>query len=251
MQTPAKKILFRILGTLGFCLLLLAGFLFFPTLLYAHQTVYKNYTIYHNQALPAGLKPLLDQSFSMLQASEIFDPGLQVELCLNDGSVYPKLVETILGVDLVRAFSHKSVLHGSVHPAEDVLDWRGKRLLFSQWTAHALTHNLQFDHHGLWDANPLGGHANWKWEGYAEYISLGRQFTLPQLWAARPAAPAHPYDWVSLDDRRGTTAQHLLYLISVKFCLETRKLTYRQLLDLQETEEQLLLAVQQELETSN
>ena len=37
--------------------------------------------------------------------------------------------------------------------------------------AHEMTHCLQFDKLGFWESKPIANIPNWKWEGYAEYIS--------------------------------------------------------------------------------
>ncbi len=34
-----------------------------------------------------------------------------------------------------------------------------------------MTHCLQFDKLGLWKSKPVANILNWKWEGYAEYVS--------------------------------------------------------------------------------
>lgn len=233
-----KKILIRTFGTLVFLLVLLVSFLLNPSLLYANKTVYQDITIYHQKPLRPDLFSLIDQSLTQIGKAEIMNKGVKSDLCLNDGSHYPNLVRKILGEDVFTAFSNKVVFLGKDLPDYDRFYLWDRQLKYSQFLTHGLVHNLQFQHHGLWDANPLGGYPMWRWEGYAEYIALGEKYDLKCLLEDYQEKDQGPYDWFKLSDGEGTIKLHVRHLILAKYAFEVKGQLYDQFLnDLQSESE--------------
>jgi hypothetical protein len=76
----------------GLCGLGFVGLVLNPSLLYAHETVTNQYTIYHSQPLDPAFEQRLVQARALVRPSEVFDHTLRLEVCLNDGSRYPRLV---------------------------------------------------------------------------------------------------------------------------------------------------------------
>lgn len=226
-----KKIFRRGLFTLGFLIVLLTGFLLNPVLLYSHATTYKNCTIYHNKPLSPNIYVLIDKSITNSSVSEIYNEDMRVEICLNDGSYYPGMVERIMGVDVIRSISNKSVVHGEVCTHDDCMFWKGREVKFSQWLTHSFIHNLQFYKHGFWNSNPIGRHPDWKWEGYAEYISLGENEDLMSVIEKSIDCTGGEYEWTEISAGMGTTARHFRYLAMTKFCFEIKKWNYSTFLD--------------------
>ena len=95
-----------------------------------------------------------------------------------------------------------------------------RELKYSQFLTHGLVHNLQFKHHGFWDANPLGGYPMWRWEGYAEYVTLGEHYDLRCLIEDYEERKLEPYEWFSLSDGEGTINLHVRHLILTKYAIE-------------------------------
>ena len=90
----------RLLATVLFIFALLMIIVLRPILSYANSTAAGNCTVYHNQ--PAGpFVVRLDEAKALVRASELYDETLRLDICLNDGSKYPALVQSILG----RAFA--------------------------------------------------------------------------------------------------------------------------------------------------
>ena len=92
-------------------------------------------------------------------------------ICLNDGSNYPKLMQTIRGKAFAWGFYDKVVLQGTANYNYNYVELNGYKWNLTQLLAHEMTHCLQFDKLGLWKSNPIANIPNWKWEGYAEYVS--------------------------------------------------------------------------------
>jgi hypothetical protein len=68
-----------------------------PGFLYANRTATPHYTFYHNRALDPALLLRLVQARAIGQRSSWFDPALCLNICLNDGLAYLKLLEKVLG----------------------------------------------------------------------------------------------------------------------------------------------------------
>ncbi len=221
-----KKLGVQIISTLLFCFGLLVLFLLNPSLLYAKKTKFKNITLFHNQPLDKGFSELLKESLKALEKAKIADKDLKSEVCLDDGSAYPQLVKSVLGDDLMRAFSNKVVIHGKVDVPNNQLKAWDRQLKFTQFLSHALVHNLQYKKHGFWDANPLGGYPEWKWEGYVEYEVLGKDRDLKTLFNLLETAPNDPYHWIDLGNNEQTIRLHVEYLVLSKYCFEVLNWDY-------------------------
>jgi len=238
MKIKVKKLLIRGLGTLIFLSLLLISFLLNPSLSYAHKTVYKNITIYHQSDLRPDLLQLIDQSLAVVKSSSLYDENFRSDLCLNDGSVYPTLVRRLLGEDVFTAFSNKAVFLGKDLDEYNHFTLWDRPLKYTQFLTHGWVHNLQYQHHGLWKANPLGRHPTWRWEGYAEYVTLGQQYTLSDLIKRYQTHEGDMYTWLPLDDREGTIKLHVKYLIMAQYAFEVKKMDYSSFLAAPEGEEE-------------
>ena len=239
-----KKVILKSFALLGFCLFLLVIFLLNPSLLYAHQDTYKNLTIYHNGVFDEELKEVIDLSLAKIESAKIYQKDFKSQLCLSDGSFYPKLVQKILGDDVFTAFSNKVVVLGESSETFNHFHKWGQELRYDQFLSHALMHNLQFKHHGLWGANPLGNHPQWKWEGYVEYEVLGRERSLESLVSLLQDAPQEDFDWVDLGEGEKTMKRHLEYLVLTKYCFDILNLSYDEFMKDERIEELLFTDVQ-------
>ena len=226
--------------TLAFILInsaFLIALILFPSFSYAHETQVEDVTIYHNEPLPDHFIETVKTSLQLVKSVEIFDQMPELELCLNDGSSYPGVIKRLLGDDVFRAFANKSVMMGDMTGTGKMRVW-GREVNTAQFLAHAFIHNLQFQYHGLWDANPLGGHAEWKWEGYVEYELLGKENDLV-YFKNKISGIKEDYDWVKLHEGKATVKRHIEYLMLVKYCMEEKGLDYVSLTDSELTEAQV------------
>jgi hypothetical protein len=97
MKRQIRKWTLRLTATGLLCLGLLVGIVLNPTLLYANKTTVGNYTVYHNAPLDEIFISLLDDATGLVKASELYDANLKLDICLNDGSLYPTLMEKLRG----------------------------------------------------------------------------------------------------------------------------------------------------------
>jgi len=239
-----KKVILKSFALLGFCLFLLVIFLLNPSLLYAHQDTYKNLTIYHNGTFDEELKEVIDLSLATVESAKIYQKNFRSQLCLNDGSFYPKMVQKILGDDVFTAFSNKVVVLGEPSVLFNRFQKWEQELSYDQFLSHALMHNLQFKYHGLFGANPLGNHPQWKWEGYVEYEILGKGRSLESLGSLLENTPKEDFAWVDLGEGKKTMKRHLQYLVLTKYCFDILDLNYDEFMSDKRTEDLIYREIQ-------
>lgn len=171
MKEQIKKWTIRLTATGLLISGLLIGIVLNPSLLYANQTVVGNYTIYHNSNIDNGLFNRFESITSSLKKSELYDPTFSLDICLNDGSYYPTLLEKIRGKAFAWGFYNKVVLQGNSNYENNYVDLNGHHWNLEQLIAHEAIHCYQYKKFGFWGSNPMASYPNWKWEGYPEYIS--------------------------------------------------------------------------------
>ena len=145
-----------------------------PSLMYAHQTQVGNLTIHHQVDLAPEFPSLLTQSLALTQQSELYQPDRFIDVCLNDGSAYPRLLGEWRG-GVAYSFLNKVVVnHCELDVEQRVAFWQWevnnyelRKWDLTELLAHELTHAYQ--------AGKETRHAlkypTWKVEGYAEYIA--------------------------------------------------------------------------------
>ena len=215
--------------------LLIAGLLLIiilnPILTYANKTIQNNFTVFHNKTLDPTLLTKLDQATDLLKASEFYNPNLHFEVCLNEGSKYPKLIKTLRGQAFAWGFYDKVVLQGTANFKGNYVELNGYKWNLNQLLAHEMTHCLQFNKLGLWKSKPFANIPNWKWEGYAEYIS--RQNTdekdLSKNIARLIATNINSWE-VTFTDSTIAPREYYDHWTLVQYCMDIKKMTYKQVL---------------------
>jgi len=171
LKRTIRKWTMRLTVTGALLVLLLLGILLNPSILYAHSTQVANYSVYHQKELDPHFLLRLTKCNELLQASELHDSDYQMDLCLDDGSLYPALMKALRGLAFAWGFSNKIVLQGVSNAETNKQELNGYYWNLEQLLAHEAIHCYQYHSFGLWNSNPIAGHPDWKWEGYREYIS--------------------------------------------------------------------------------
>jgi hypothetical protein len=226
-----KKWIFRLAVTA----LVLLGFLFVivlnPLLTYAHKTSHLQFTVYHQQPLESRMMERLENAHRFLKKSELYEHPLKLDICLNDGSRYPDLIRAIRGPAFAWGFYDKVVLQGALNCAENYVELNGYKWNLTQLLVHEMTHCLQYERLGLMHSKPIRNIANWKWEGYAEYVSrqgLAQnklKDRLQQFYESDTAAWA-----ITFEDGTISSREYFRYWNMVEYCLEIKQMSYQQLL---------------------
>ena len=216
MKRQIKRWTFRLTVTGLFIAGLLLVIILNPILTYANKTTHNSFTIFHNKPLDPTLTTKLAQASDLLKASEFYNTKLQLDICLNDGSNYPKLMQAI---------------QGTANFNDNYVELNGYKWNLTQLLAHEMTHCLQFDKLGLWKSKPLANIPNWKWEGYAEYISRQNtdQKDLSKNITRFLATDKNNWE-ITFADSTIAPREYYDYWTLVQYCMDIKKMTYKQVL---------------------
>ncbi|WP_295237213.1 hypothetical protein [Sediminibacterium sp.] len=231
MKRKIKKWALRLTATA----LLIAGLLLIivlnPILTYANKTAHNNYTVFHNKTLDPILLTELDQATELLKASEFYNPKLHLDICLNDGSKYPKLIRALRGHAFAWGFYDKVVMQGAANYQDNYVELNGYKWNLTQLLAHEMTHCLQFDKLGFWNSKPVANIPNWKWEGYAEYVS--RQNSDQKILSENinRLIATDKSNWeIKFTDSTIAPREYYEYWTLVQYCMDIKKMNYKQIL---------------------
>lgn len=202
-----------------------------PQWFYQQSTTRGNFTILHNQALPAGADSILNHAHQIVQYSPHYLPDYRITICMDDGSSFPRWIE--------RLKKGRAVSYANIVVMQQAFDYeKGVSIIdghlwdLTELYAHEITHCYQFKLAGfstLW--LPL-----WKIEGYAEYnsrwvvepFSLRERYTL--LLESRQK-PTQGFRWTGTADGYGSPESYLEGLVYVQYLLEQENWTYPQILE--------------------
>ena len=101
----------------------------------------------------------------------------------------------------------------------------------TQLIAHEITHCLQFDKLGLIKSNPIANIPNWKWEGYAEYVSRRNADQKDLSINIDRFIETNQKNWeIKFVDSTITPREYYGYWMLVQYCLDIKKMSYQLLL---------------------
>lgn len=147
----------------------------FPQHLFANKIEYKVFTIYSNDKIPNGIKPILDNAMNLVKRSELYDSDYKYNIILCYNSFYNKIDDNLLGVGRAARTTLKNVIIKVRIDPENNLAFptfhKACEENLAELIAHEMTHCLQANKYGILKFNPFNHPPLWKLEGYPEYIS--------------------------------------------------------------------------------
>ena len=205
-----------------------------PSLLYANKTVVDNFTVYHNKPLDKEFKTEVVEAAALLKASELYDANYKIDICLNDGSNYPTLIQALHSKAFGIGFYNKVVIMGNINIKENYTEIDGYKYNLTQLLAHESVHCLQFNKLGLWKSNPLGKIPTWKNEGYPEYIARQYQDQTnlkKNINRLNEALKKDKNEWgISFADSTFVGKDNYSWWLLIQYCMDIKKMTYKQVL---------------------
>lgn len=213
-----------------------------PSLMYANKTRIGTFTVYHNQSLSDDLKLRLDDAMDILKTSEYYDPEIRFNICMNDGSKYPSLMQFFLGQAFALGYTSNIVTFcGRVNIEDNYVDVNGYKWNLTQLLAHEQTHCFVFNKFGFWNSNPITHYPTWKWEGYPEYISRNtpeQKDLVKNIEILNNELKANDDGWgISFSDSTVTSKAYFHHRLLIQYCLEIKKQKYEDLLQDTTTEQ--------------
>lgn len=234
MKKQIRKWILRFIATGLLLVSLLLVIVLNPTLLYANKTIFGNYTVYHNSPLDNNFKTRLTKATELLERSEIYNPKLKIDICLNDGSIYPKIIQSLQSPAFGIGFYNKVVIMGSINWKDNYDELNGYKWNLTQLIVHETIHCLQFNKLGFWKSNPVAKYPSWKWEGYNEYVARQNPDQIDLLKNIDRFNLAEQKDkdaWgISFADSTFVGKYYYKWWMLMQFCLDIKKMTYMQVL---------------------
>ena len=231
MKKQIKKWTLRLTATVLLIVGLLLLIILNPALTYANKSTHKNFSIYHGNSIDPLLTASIDQAVTLLETSELYNNKLKVDLCLNDGSTYPTIIKTIRGRAFAWGFYDKVVMQGTMNCRANFVELSGYKWNLIQLLAHEVTHCMQFDKLGLLKSKPIADIPNWKWEGYAEYVSRQNKDQIDLIKNMDRLQQTDKNSWgMTFDDNSIAPREYYNYWILIQYCLDIKKMNYGQLL---------------------
>ncbi len=214
---------------------LLVAIVLKPSLMYANKTLLGNFTVYHDKPLDKELKLRLDNATEILKTSQFYDVNIKFDICMNDGSLYPSLLQVFLGRAFALGFtSNKVALCGTVNIKDNYVQVNDCRWNLTQLLAHEETHCFVFNKFGFWKSNPIAHQPLWKWEGYPEYVSrrASDQIDLAKnIERLNEVIRKNKDEWgISFADSTLSSREYFHYRLLIQYCLDIKKMTYENLL---------------------
>ena len=210
---------------------LLLVLVFNPMLLYAIKNNSGNYTILSQQQSGAEFIKQLNNANSLIMGSELFDSDMKYTICMNDGCIYPRLIEFIQGHAFAYGFYHIIALRGEMNAGNNYVELNGYRWNLTELLAHEATHCMQFNKFGLLQSYPIARIPMWKWEGYPEYVARKNKASLVKNISQLVATiNTDNNNWICFDDSTGTVIPYFKSWLLVQYCIDIRKMSYAQLL---------------------
>ena len=204
-------------------------------MLYADETVVGNYRVYHNVEIDYDFLTQHEHVTNSLKESEFYDSSFKLDICLNDGSFYPTLLQKIRGQAFAWGFYNKVVLQGAAVYNENSVVLNGYRWNLEQLITHEAIHCYQYNRLGFWGSNPIAGYPNWKWEGYPEYVARQNEnqqdlFTNIERLLLAKMENVDRWD-VEFTDGTISPINYYQDWLLVTYCLEIKQLSFQGLLN--------------------
>lgn len=226
-----KKILIRLGITILIPFIILITFILFPGISYAHKTVIEDIIVYHQEPLERGIHEIISNSLAITKTSEVYDPSFNVQLCLDDGSVYPSVIKLVKGRAFGYGLANKVILKSETNVSTNKALGYGQAWNLEELIAHEMIHTYQYNHYGFGTLRT----PTWKLEGYAEYQSRKRgqlsdlTTSIDLLLLERAKAGDNQWFWIQLEDGTGLPSQYLRDKILIQYLMEVEGLTYQEI----------------------
>jgi hypothetical protein len=160
MKKQIKRWMIRLVATGLLIVSLLLIIVLNPIPTYANKTTHGHFSIYHNNPINPLFTHKLDQASVLLQSSTFFDSHLQLDVCINDGSIYPDIIQSIHGKAFACGFYNKVVMQANMNCEENFVELNGYKWNLVQLLAHETTHCLQYNQLGSLHSKPFAAIPN-------------------------------------------------------------------------------------------
>lgn len=210
-----------------------------PQIMYANKHEYKGITIYSEHSYDTAYNKVIDKALALVKESELYDSTFHLNIFLNDGSRFPKLIKGLYGDAYAWGYHNNIILNGTPDETFQWIMLNGYNRQMARTVAHEMIHCYQYNALGLFHSRPLKNIPIWKWEGYAEYVCYKsskkdeRTMLLDNIKRLLTYQNEN-YQYAETIVDEGPTflgTSYLKFWLMVKYLIDVKGLTFRQLLD--------------------
>jgi hypothetical protein len=174
-----KGILKRLIsGSILMLLVTVSGLItltIFPQNLFAHEIKHEKFRVYSDQIVDkAELRLILNNAYSLVAKSELFDSEYEFKIFLAYGNIFNKIDDLQGKGPSARATAGNIIIKVPIDIESNLAMSSISRINLTELIAHEMIHNLQANRYGLWNFSPIKHPPLWKLEGYPEYISRSK-----------------------------------------------------------------------------
>ncbi len=230
-----RKIIFIFFGLSFLSLILLVVLLLNSQILYARCTHYRQVNVYSEKAFDKRFNKVIDDALMLVEKSELYDPHFSIDVFLNDGSSFNRLMKRIYGDAFAWGYHNNVVLNGKSDSALNFIHLHGYQRHLARTIAHEMIHCLQYHKYGLFRSRPIKDVPIWKWEGYPEYVAYKsavkneKTILIENISRLIEYEKDQKFHWVSIEVDEGTSFAGINYFRSwlmVKYLLDVKQLKF-------------------------
>ena len=210
----------------------------FPQLLYANKYPGKQVLVYSSAAYSGEYDKEIDKAVALIKQCEWYDKHFQCNLFLNSAEPVGFLLRKTIGDAYAWGYYHNVVINSDAEISGEWLVLRNYQRHFARTLAHEMVHCLQANKSGWMQSRPVKNIPEWKWEGYAEYISYKNDDKKNEVLLYENIQLLLKYQqqqktWIAIDIPEGKTYTGISYLkawVMIMYLLDIKELKYADVL---------------------
>lgn len=231
MKKNIKKSLIGGFSLIGISFLVWLILLLNPSLMYGNHTDIGNVRIHHNHELAPEMKTVVAESIEIVKKSALYDADKRVNLCLKD-SRYVNLLRRLSHGGIAATLLNNVGIFVEINPTENHAFWRWeinsnelRKWTLTELIAHEMTHAYQYNNNALMPIQV----ADWKVEGYAEYISRKERNDLKTnvlRLIEEEQKTKNGLPWTLFEDGTGTSTPYFRNWLMMEYMMDIKGMTY-------------------------
>jgi hypothetical protein len=222
----------------------IAALILYPQFLFAKKTVYKEFNIYSNNPLPNTYKSTIDYAIEVIQTSEIYEPGHQLDIFLCHGTFYNDFDTKLLGFAMAKCLHDNILIKVPVDFDRNILiGWNSERNL-KKTIAHEAIHFYQMNKYGMKRFSPISQPPAWKGEGYPEYVAYQKDIKSNEYDLMESIRRVKEFEktgeyWFPTEPGQLDPLVYYKGRVMIEYLIDIQRMTYTEILHDSVTEEKV------------
>ncbi len=210
-----------------------------PQIMFANKQDYNGVTVYSQEKYDTSYNKVIDKALSLVRKSELYDSAFRMDIFINDGSRFPKILKELYGEAYAWGYHNNVILNGTPDKTFQWIRLNGYYRQMARTVAHEMIHCYQYHALGLFHSRPFKNIPVWKWEGYAEYVcyrssTKDEKNILLQNIKRLQSYNRENFLYAETIVDEGPTfvgTEYLKFWVMVKYLMDVKGLSFKQILD--------------------